>query len=237
MSGTSEEKVRQDCQTAEAPRREGNGVSHSVQIRFGLASALHLMSQVADRVICAYDTLFSLDDGKTAEIYMGMGTDFAHDGKNEDALAALSKTLEMQPDKGDAWFQLGLVRLDRQEPEAAVEAFEKAKTLGNEGFQLHYRLAEAFADLGNHEAASKELRRAVELDPNSAESFFRLGVALDNLKNYEEAAKAFQKAIDLSPRESAYYQSLGFTVEHLNQHEQAIACFKRAVELESRRRK
>lgn len=237
MAKTSEEKGMEGSPPAEEPGKGGNGTSYTLQARLGLVSVLHLMGRVTDRIVSAYDSLVSLDDGETAKIYMGVGADFARDGKTDDALAALTKTLEMQPDNGDAWLQVGSVYLDRQEPVAAVEAFERAKTLGHDSFQLHYLLAEAYGDSGNHEGASKELGRAVELDPSSAESFFRLGVALDNLENFEEAVKAYQKAIDLSPRESAYYQSLGFTFERLERHEQAIACFKRAVELDRRRRK
>jgi len=236
LSNTNEKK--KEVEVADLLKTQGkadNGVSHILRLRFSLASILHLTDRVADRVISAYDRLVSLDDEETAEIYLGMGTDFAHDGNTEDALTSLTRTLEMQPDNGEAWLLVGLVHLDRQETEAAVEAFEKAKALGNNNFKLHCRLAEAFADLGNHKAAVKELKRAVELDPNSAESFFRLGVALDNLKNYEEAAESFQKAIDLSPREPAYYQGMGFTMGSLERHEQAIACIKRAVELERRR--
>lgn len=235
VSNTNEGKAKKDCQTSEAPGRGGNDVSYSGRIRFGLASVLHLTGQVADRVICTYNSLFSLDDAETAKIYMDMGADFAHDGNDEDAVAALNKVLEMQPDNSDAWFQLGLVQLKRQVPEAAAKAFEKAKSLGNDSFELHCQLAEALADLGKHKAAAAELKRAVELNAESAESFFRLGVALDNLKNYEEAVKVFQRAIDIAPRESSYYQRLGFTFESLKRHEEGIACFKRAVELERRR--
>lgn len=230
MSNANLEGIR----PAEELGKANQGVSYTAQIRFGLASVLHLTGRVADRVISAYNALFSLDDADTARIYMGMGTDLAQDGNSKDALAALSKTLELQPDNGDAWFQVGLVHLDRQEPEAAAEAFQKAIALGGDSSKVHDRLAQAFADSGEHRAASKEFQRAVELDPSSAESLFRLGVALDKLENYEEAVKAFQQAVDLSPREAAYYQSLGFTLESLKRHEEAIACFKRAVELQRR---
>jgi tetratricopeptide (TPR) repeat protein len=237
VSSTEEriEEEREIVDEMKTQEESNNGVPYVLRLRFGLASILHLTNQVADRVISAYDRLFSLDNGQTAKIYMGMGTDYAHDGNSEEALAALNKTLEMEPENGEAWFMVGLVHLERQDLEAAVEAFEKARNLGSNGFELHTRLAETFADMGNHKAASEELKRAVELNPDSAESFFRLGVALDNLEIYEEAARAFQKAIDLSPREPAYYQSLGFTMESLDQHQQAISYIKKAVELERRR--
>lgn len=218
-----------------APGDSGSGVPLFVKLRFWMASILILTNQVADRFISMYDSLFTLDKEKTAKIYMGMGMDFAHDGNSEDALAALNKTLKMEPENGEAWFTVGLIHLGRHDPQAAVEAFTKARALKKNGFEMHSRMAEAFADMGNHKAASKELYSAVKLVPDSAESFFRLGVSLDNLENYKAAAKSFQKAIDLSPREPAYYQSLGFTMESLDNHKQAVFWFKKAVELERRR--
>jgi Tfp pilus assembly protein PilF len=146
----------QDSRPAKAPDKADQAVSYSARLRFGLASVLHLTGRVADRVVSAYDGLFALDDAETAKIYMGMGTDFARDGNSEDALATLHKTLQLQPDNGDAWLQVGLIQLDRQEPEAAAEAFQKAIALGSDCFKLHFRLAEAYADSGDHQAASKE---------------------------------------------------------------------------------
>ncbi len=151
MSNTNKKKKeKKSAHQLNAPGQgDNNSVPYAVRIRFGMASILHLTERVADRVISMYDSIFSLEDGDTAKIYMGMGTDLAHDGNGEDALAALSKTLEMQPDNGDAWFLVGLIHLDQQEFEAAVKAFKKARALGNEGFELHNRLAEAFADSGD----------------------------------------------------------------------------------------
>ncbi len=185
--------------TDEGSGKADRGVSHATHFRFGLAAVLHLTGRIADRVASAYDGLLSMDEKETAKIYFDMGTDLVHKGNSDDALAALRKTLELQPDNGDAWLYLGMVHSDRQEPDDAVEAFQQAITLGKDGPKLRSRLAEAFADAGNYQAAAGELQHAVELDPLSAESFFRLGVALDNLKKYEEAVAAFEKAIDLAP--------------------------------------
>ena len=70
MSSTNE-KVMEEREFADQPETRSepdNGVPYILRLRFGLASILHLTNQVADRVISAYDRLFSLDDGKTAKI-------------------------------------------------------------------------------------------------------------------------------------------------------------------------
>ena len=83
MSNIAYEKGRESYQPGENPGSNGNGASQTAKFRFGLVSALHLADQLADRAISAYDRLFSLDEEKTAKIYMGMGADYAHDGKSD----------------------------------------------------------------------------------------------------------------------------------------------------------
>lgn len=123
--------------TDEGSGKADRGVSHATHFRFGLAAVLHLTGRIADRVASAYDGLLSMDEKETAKIYFDMGTDLVHKGNSDDALAALRKTLELQPDNGDAWLYLGMVHSDRQEPDDAVEAFQQAITLGKDGPKLH----------------------------------------------------------------------------------------------------
>lgn len=204
------------------------------RVRFGLASVLRWSERLVDRVVSAYDRLFCLNEQDTAEIYMHIGTDLAKKGSPEEAVVALTHTLAIQPENGQAWVQLGLVQLKQEASAAAVEAFERAKQLGCDSFELHFHYAEALVDLERTEEAVTALYTALEKQPGSAEAAYRLGVALDQLERYEEAVAAFKIAIAHGPRVVSYYQSLGFTLESLGRRDEAINYFKRAVNLERR---
>lgn len=205
------------------------------RVRFGLASVLRWSERLVERVVVGYDRLFHLDARDTADIYMHISADLAKKGDAEDAVAALKRTLEILPDNADAWFQLGLIHLQQlQASAAALDAFRRAADLGCDSFELHFHLAEAMHDQGQHEEAVTELYRALDIDGDSAEAAYRLGVCLDKLGRFEEAVAAFKLAIARAPREVGYYQSLGFTLESLGQRKEAIRYFKQAVELERR---
>ena len=211
-----------------------SAVSAATQSRFRLASLLRLPDAIVARAVSAYERVFTLDRHEEADIYLKIGTDFAQSRRSEDAVVALKKALEIQPNDAAAWFQLGMAHLGQQAMGASVEAFEKSKSLGNDAFELHFHLAEALADSDRHDDAIRELELAIGQKPDHAEAFYRLGTGLDRVKRYEDAVKAFQRAIELSPRDAAYHQSLGFTLDTMGRRDEAVEHFKRALLLERR---
>jgi len=228
-----QKKKKMKTSAARPKKRKAGGLS-TAGVRFGFAGLLRWSDRLAGRVVGSYDNLFKLEGEDVADIYLNMGKDLADDEKCEAAAEALKKTLKIEPDNAAAWFQLGIVHLHQQASGAALKAFEKARAVGMNGFDLHFRMAEALSDLGDNEAAVDELQAATDEKPEEAEAFYRLGVALDKLKSYEQAVTAFEKAIELSPREVGYYQSLGFTLEGMGRRDEALDAFKRGVELERR---
>ena len=212
--------VKPDTTTAERPQARPRAAS----IRVNLARVLRWSDRLADLLVSAYDRLFNFDSRETADLYLQLGTDFATSGNTDAAVGALHKVLEMQPDNSRAWFSLGMAHIRQQAPGAAIEAFQKARRFGYDSFQLHYRLAEAFVEVGDYEQAVEELLGAAKQQPSHAEAFYRLGIVYDRLNRYEEAVAAFEKAIEVQPREPAYYQSLGFCLDSMGQHERAIHC-------------
>jgi tetratricopeptide (TPR) repeat protein len=67
---------------------------------------------------------------RAAEIY-GRGNFAMQVGQNEEAIAAFQQALTLAPDLADAWGKLALVYLKEGKSAKAVEAFRKAKLLGD----------------------------------------------------------------------------------------------------------
>jgi tetratricopeptide (TPR) repeat protein len=194
----------------------------------GLPLILHLADRVVDSLLGAYNRLVH----SAREAPPPPATDLAQLGNGVDTVAALSRTLAVQPHNCLAWFQLGMVHLDLGNLNEAVEAFEKARRFGFVTFELHFYLAEALTGLGRHDESVAELYLALEKQPKSAEPSYRLGLSLYELGRYEEAVAAFKIAISLSPNNVKYHQSLGLALERLGRQDEALKCFTQAVKLE-----
>jgi tetratricopeptide (TPR) repeat protein len=210
--------------------------SLGARVRFSLATILRVSERIAESFVSAYERAFKLPPQEAADIYMQVGVDMARGGRAGEALSALQRTVSLQPENALAWYQLGVVQLQQRATSAALDAFEEARRLGQDGVELSYFMAEALADLERHEEAARELRHVLAEQPDFAEAAYRLGVSLDRLKRHAEAAAAFRQAIAHAPREVSYLQSLGFTLESLGRRDEAIECFKQAVDLQRRAR-
>jgi tetratricopeptide (TPR) repeat protein len=217
-----------------ARRSRRSAASSEAALRFRLASLLRLSDNWVTKAVGAYDRLFELGTTDQAEIYLEMGKEFARGGKLEEALEALRKAGDLRPEDGEPVFEVGLVHLHKQAPEAAVSAFTRARALGVTGYRLHKALAEALIQLERLEEALTELQSARDLDPEDPDVSYQLGMTFDHLGRYDEAVAAYERAIEIAPDAVAYQQSLGLTLDSAGRRKDAIKCFKRALELEHR---
>jgi len=123
-----------------------------------------------------------------------------HDGN---ALKALDRLLELQPDKLDLLEERAdlLNRLNRYEEAEALLA--RLRDLEPANAARHYRYALALTQWSSRpnriELAEQSLREVIRLSPTDPEGYHRLGLVLLNSKRPQEAITMFRKALDLSP--------------------------------------
>jgi len=203
-------------------------------LRFHLERILRLSDLLMSKAVAVYDRLFMLGDDDQADIYLGLGREFAKTGKPDEALVAFRKAAKLKPEASQPRLELAALYLRRKSPQAAIKSLTRATELGATGARVHLLSAEALTQQGDEPGALRELQRAARLKPKSAELNYRVAVALDRSGDFDGAAKRFRKAIALRPTELAYHQALGFSLESAGQRADALDCFKRALELERR---
>ncbi len=85
------------------------------------------------------------------------------------ALAAARPVLEaatdIDPDSAEAWFRLGLVHQDSDEPELAVKAYRRALEIRPQLYQAALNLGIALQDTGALDAAMEAYRTTLRLEP------------------------------------------------------------------------
>jgi hypothetical protein len=92
------------------------------------------------------------------------GTELFGKGELAKAESALSRSLELEPDNGVAWYYLGLIAYGRKDYEKAEDLYLKAFQLGTNAGVINYALGvNAFAS-GKSSDAVKYLRFAKEAD-------------------------------------------------------------------------
>lgn len=175
------------------------------------------------------------DECENAIACVNYGNQLWRLGRGEEALVALHRATEMQPNFYGAWYAKGLALFSEKHYEKAVAAFERAtqaKGAGKENLAAAWRWhGNALVWLNRYEEGLASTERAIALDLRDFSSYWLKGWFLNQLKHHEEAIAAYTKAIDIEPHSWAY-NNRGIARRDLGDIQGAMADFNRAIELD-----
>jgi tetratricopeptide (TPR) repeat protein len=161
----------------------------------------------------------------------------ARAGKSEEALASLSRALELHPGLVEALDEKGplLVKLGRAGE--GLPLLEEAARIEPQNPRICMHRAEALAKLGRRAEALGQLREAIRLQPGNWEARYLLGVELAVDGNVPPAAEQFLEVIRLNPNHALGHLNLGIALAKLGQTAQAMAQFEETLRLDPNNRK
>jgi len=120
--------------------------------------------------------------------------------KPTEALQALRKTVEIQPNFALAYREMGMLEFQAKDYPNAAEHLQKAVDLGLEKpFLLNY-LGISYSTTGQLKKAVSCYRRALELNPDLAEAHLNLGFAYERLQQPADALKQYEVACRLDAK-------------------------------------
>ena len=150
-------------------------------------------------------------------------------GRLSEAAECFRAALELDPQHGEAAFNLGLTCFQLGRIEQAAAHFARA-------VELNPRLAEGWRNLaavrlrqGDAAEAAAHLERALRLRPDFPEAYNDLGCALDALGRPEEALAAFGEALGRKPDFAEARLNLGNVLSELGRLEEAAAAYREAL--------
>jgi tetratricopeptide (TPR) repeat protein len=170
----------------------------------------------------------------TAERHELLGTALLHQGRRDEALAALRAALELEPERASAWNTAGKALGALGRIPAAADAFLRAAR-SDPGFAAaHGNLGLALSELGRYEEAVVALERAVRLDGRQTRPLHALARSLQLLGRYEDAGRCYARLVELAPDDALAHNGLGAVAQLLGDFQRARDCYLRALELAPR---
>ena len=160
-----------------------------------------------NEAIHAYKTSLALSPNMpAAETWIGLGEALSFLGKGEEAEAALSRAVSLQPANSGFRYILGMHRLKVGKNVEAVEALAKSIELTPSPMTYH-ALGSAYLRLGNKERAEQAFQRALTLYPQGqkfhADMHVHLGKLYLHEKRRKEAYDEWHVALRFDPNSEA----------------------------------
>ena len=163
-------------------------------------------------------------DPNFALAYSGLADRLATNGKNDHALLAVQKALELDPNLAEAHATLGFIRLFHEwQWREAENAFKKSIELNPNYATAYHWYAQALTVQGKHEEAKRQMRRALEINPLSHNFLADLGQIYYFNGEYKEAEEYCRRALEIYP--DFYFAHLYLYFIHLKTGE-----YERAIE-------
>ena len=136
--------------------------------------------------------------------YLALGKALLQEGGVPEAVTDLQEATRLDPNSGEAHYQLGLALArsgKQQEGAAEVQKGRELSAADERNQNANLDIAEGRAALAKGElvAAAAKLQHAIKLQPESAEAEHFLAVVLEKEGDNEGAYAAYQKALELNP--------------------------------------
>jgi tetratricopeptide (TPR) repeat protein len=149
------------------------------------------------------------------------------------AVKALEAAVAKQPDRPEAWFNLGYAYTGLHQPEEAAKAYRKTLELAPDLFPARLNLGILLMEQKDPQAALEHLQKAATLKPEHARAHLYYARALAQTGQPDAARKELQEVMRLDPHQAIAPFELG-QLEYQQKHPaEALAAFEQALTVDS----
>ncbi|MCW5910869.1 MAG: tetratricopeptide repeat protein [Cyclobacteriaceae bacterium] len=104
--------------------------------------------------------------------------------------AQYQKAIDAGDSLADAYCNLGIIESGKRQYTKAIDCFTRALKADPRHFEVHYNLANVYAEIGNQALAKIHYEVSIEIEPTFPNSYFNLGITLAMNKEIEEAIQS-----------------------------------------------
>ena len=229
------------------PRRKSSGFSNTPKTKSQKINSANRRS--ADHTHKEYQAVELIKQGKPQEaesiyrdlissgttnyiVYGNLAAILGMQGRFDELIDLLRKTIELEPSYPDAHNNLGNALKRQGDLTAAIASYKTALQLQPNYPDAHYNLGNALQEQGDLSAAIASYKTALQLQPNYPVAHNNLGVALQEQGDLKAAIASYNTALQLQPNFPDAHYSLGNALQEQGDISAAIDSYQKAVELD-----
>ncbi len=152
-------------------------------------------------------------------------------GESDGALCLLERVFRISPKRFDALLMLGILEMNRRQPDAALRYLDLALELNRNNHALHFNRGNVLNECGRHEEAIASYDRAIELNPAYVMAYCNRGNVEQALGFYERALVSYGLALQLDSAIPELHLNRGAVLRKLGRLEESLFCYEQALQL------
>ena len=191
-----------------------------------------------DEATAAYYGSIELEGStkKRASAYMYLAQSLQQGGNRQGAIDALEKSIDLDPDQPEMFYNLGNFHYANDQFALAAQAYRQAIDLSDEVVQYYLHFALALKDLGDLRGAEEGYRSVVELKADDVEGYLTLRRFYLDTGQMDKALSTLQKIIaaDFVGSSAAVYTQVGIDLYGLRHIDAAVGAYRKALRKDDR---
>ena len=160
------------------------------------------------------------------------GVSAHHQGRRDDAIALIQRSLELRPDQADCHSNLGIIYNASDRVADAIAAYRRAIAIDPEHANAYNNLGILLRATGQPIESEAAYRTALDLEPEFIDAHHNLGVLLASMRRTQEAVICYCTVMTLAPRHRETRRMLGLAYCVLGQRDKAVALYEQWLEEE-----
>ncbi|HXM35014.1 MAG TPA: tetratricopeptide repeat protein, partial [Pyrinomonadaceae bacterium] len=137
---------------------------------------------------------------EAAPIYALLAVVYQKSGHIENAIPAMRRAIQLDPQSERYRFQYGILLIDANAPAAAEIRLQEALQSFPKSARLWLALGLAYLKMNKNNEAAQGFNRALEFQPDFAQAYAYLGIAQVALGQYAEGTRFYEQALQKNPR-------------------------------------
>ena len=208
--------------------------SGKAQLRAGLVAMDQKTGEGYENAAEAFNKALELGDlgEHEAFAYNMRGTFRYLQGDNSDALADLSKSIELRADLTQSYIKRASMHLELGDRDAAANDFEKAMEQHAEDPDIYYHRAQLHFILNEFADAAKDYQKSIDLDRDFIFSHIQLGVTQYKMGSIASSMATFRRCIKNFDKVPDVYNYYGELLLDQQKYQEAVEKFDTAVDME-----
>lgn len=207
------------------------------QLQRGLIAMAKKTGEAYEQASNSFKKAVELNElGEHEAFGLNMRATFSYlEGDISNAMADLTKAIELQPSLTQAYIKRASMNLELGEPgnkEKAAEDFEKAMEQNKDDPDIYYHRAQLHFILGEWADAAKDYQKSIDLDRNFIYSHIQLGVTQYKMGSIASSMATFRRTIKNFDKVPDVYNYSGELLLDQQKYEEAIQRFETAIDME-----